>query len=67
MIRVIFNIPKSVPLKDCENFDCVYVSPDLTKAERVQQYNLRLQKRQLETLNPENIYKILRGRVQQEN
>ena len=58
---------KSVALRDCENFDCVYGSPDLTKAERVQQYNLRLQKRQLESQNPANIYKILRGRVQQQN
>ena len=39
----------------------------LTKAERVQQYNLRLQKRQLESQNPSNIYKIRRGRVQQQN
>ena len=58
---------KAVALSDCENFDCVYVSPDLTKAERVQQYNLRLQKRQLESQNPANIYKIRRGRVQQQN
>ena len=56
---------KSVALRDCENFDCVYVSPDLTKAERVQQYNLRLQK--LESQTPANIYKICRGRVQQQN
>ena len=27
---------KSVALRDCENFGCVYVSPDLTKAERAQ-------------------------------
>ena len=67
MIRIIFNIPKSVPLRDCENFDCVYVSPDLTQAERVQQYNFRLQKRQLENLNPANIYNIRRVCVQQEN
>ena len=58
---------KSVALSDCESFDCVYVSPDLTKAERVQQYNLRLQKGQLESQNPANIYKIHRGRVQQQN
>ena len=49
----------SVALRDRENFNCVYVSPDLTKAERVQQYNLRLQKRQLEGQNPANIYKNL--------
>ena len=54
-----------VALRDCKNFDNVYVSPDLTKAEIVQQYNLRLQKRQLESQNPANIYKIRRGRVQQ--
>ena len=58
---------KSVALRDCENFDCVYVLTDLTKAARVQQYNLRLQKRQLESQNPANIYKIRRGRVQQQN
>ena len=58
---------KSVSLRDCENYDCVYVSPDLTKAERVQQYNLRLQKCQLESQNPANIYKNRRGRVQQQN
>ena len=58
---------KSVALRDCENFDCVYVSPDLTKAEKIQQYNLRLQKRQLESQNPANLYKIRRGRVQQQN
>ena len=45
----------SVALRDRENFNCVYVSPDLTKAERVQQHNLRLQKRQLEGQNPANI------------
>ena len=41
---------KSAALRDCENFDCVYV-----------------QKRQLESQNPANIYKIRRGRVQQQN
>ena len=54
-----------IAFRDCKNFDNVFVSPDLAKAERVQQYNLRLQKRQLESQNPANIYKICRGRVQQ--
>ena len=58
---------KSVALRDCENFDNVYVSPDLIKAERVQQYNLRLQNRQLESQNSAKTYKIRRGRVQQQN
>ena len=58
---------KSVALRGCENFNCVYLSPDLTKAESVQQYELRLQKRQLENQNPANIYKIRGGRVQQQN
>ena len=58
---------KSVALRDCENFDNVYVSPDSTKAERVQQYNLRLQNRQLESQIPANIYKNHCSRVQQQN
>ena len=57
---------KSGNLRKCRNFSSIYVSPDLTRAERVQQYNLRIKKRQLESQNPGNTYRIRWGRVCEE-
>ena len=45
---------KSGDLRNCPNFSSIYVSPNLTRAECVQQYNLQIEKRQLECQNPGN-------------
>ena len=46
-------------------YEGTYINPDLTKEQRKQDYLLRQQLREMRTTDPQNSYKIYRGKVVQ--
>ena len=50
-------------LKDSKKFDQIYIEPDMTNAEREEQYQLRQELRQRRKDNPDKVFYIRRGQV----